>query len=110
MNETHHPITPPLELLKKWEDLHFDEGENYDVMLIQAYQAGADRELEACCDWLDAGSILARELRLERRPTPPNLKAQAISALYAIATGADDTREFHQDIQTIKEALDSLPD
>ena len=39
------PITPPPELLKHWEDLHFYEGENYDVMLIQAYQAGADQEL-----------------------------------------------------------------
>jgi hypothetical protein len=30
-----HPITPPPELLKHWEDQHFDESENYDVMLIQ---------------------------------------------------------------------------
>lgn len=47
-----HPIIPPLELLKHWENQHFDEGENYDVMLIEAYQAGAEQELEACCKWL----------------------------------------------------------
>lgn len=40
---------------------------------------------------------------------PPSLKQQALAALYAIATGANDTREFHQDIETIKEALESLP-
>jgi hypothetical protein len=44
------------------------------------------------------------------QPEPPSLKEQALGALYAIATGADDTREFHQDIETIKEALESQPD
>ena len=42
--------------------------------------------------------------------SPPSLKEQALGALYAIATGADDTREFHQDLETIKQALESLPD
>ena len=41
---------------------------------------------------------------------PPSLKKQALCALYAIATGADDTREFYQDLETIKQALESLPD
>jgi hypothetical protein len=41
---------------------------------------------------------------------PLSLKEQALGALYAIATGADDTREFHQDLETIKQALESLPD
>jgi hypothetical protein len=40
----------------------------------------------------------------------PSLKEQALGALYAIATGADDTREFHQDLETIKQALESLHD
>ena len=68
-----HPITPPPELLKHWEDQHFDESENYDVMLIQAYQAGADQELEACCEWLctlesNAAVNTDRRLRAARRP------------------------------------------
>jgi hypothetical protein len=110
MTDNNHPITPPLELLKYWEDQHFDEGENYDVMLIQAYQAGADQELEACCEWLSVPCpSYGRELRNARRPKPPSLKQQALGALYAIATGADDTREFHQDLETIKQALESLP-
>lgn len=41
---------------------------------------------------------------------PSSLKERALGALYAIATGADDTREFYQDLETIKEALESLPD
>ena len=35
------PITPPQELLKSWKDRHFDEGENVDFLLVEAYQAGA---------------------------------------------------------------------
>ena len=45
MTNNNYPITPSLELLKHWED-QLDEGENYDVMLFQAYQAGADQQLE----------------------------------------------------------------
>jgi hypothetical protein len=83
-----HPITPPPELLKHWEDQHFDEGENYDVMLTQAYQAGADQELEACCEWLedtdcDDPQDVANHLRAARRPSlnPPSLKHQALKVL-----------------------------
>ena len=77
---TDHPITPPPDLLKHWEEQHFDQGENYDVMLIQAYQAGADAELEACCLELVDGigrshaefpSCLAEDLRAARRPELP---------------------------------------
>jgi hypothetical protein len=49
----HHRLTPPSELLKQWEDDWFEEREHADVLLIQAYQAGADAELDACCDALD---------------------------------------------------------
>ena len=79
-----HPITPPPELLKHWEEQHFDEGENYDVMLIQAYQAGADAELEACCLWLSgyigvATADILREAR--RRPKPSSLKERLSKAI-----------------------------
>lgn len=39
-----------------------------------------------------------------------SLKKEALAALYAIATGADDTREFYQDIEVIRDALKHLPD
>ncbi len=35
---------------------------------------------------------------------------QALDALYAVATGANDTREQHQDLDTIRRALETLPD
>jgi hypothetical protein len=80
----------------------------------QAARWGADQELEACCEWLNCelgtGWGHGTKLRAARRPKPPSLKEQALGALYAIATGADDTREFHQDLETIKQALESLPE
>jgi hypothetical protein len=110
-----HPITPPPELLEQWEaeTAHTTKDETWHVA-VQAARWGADQELEACCDWLDRNNQWARcdidELHDARRPKPPSLKEQALRALYAIATGADDTREFHQDIETIKTALDVLSD
>lgn len=38
-----------------------------------------------------------------------SIKQDALAALYAIATGANDTREFYQDIETIRAALKLLP-
>jgi hypothetical protein len=81
----HHPAIPPSDLLKKWEDKWFDEEEHPDVLLIQAFQAGADQELEACFEWLKAKQWLepefANELRTSRRPKPPSLKEQAQAEL-----------------------------
>ena len=113
-----HPITPPPELFKQWENDILNERDNVDHVLDCAwrngFQAGADQELEACCVWLRGNDPYEHDyhqmLRAARRPKPPSLKEQALGALYAIATGADDTREFHQDIETIKTALESLPD
>jgi hypothetical protein len=113
-----HPITPPPALVQQWLGEYFGttvSGEVSDVELVLATRAarwGADQELEACCEWLVANDWKAvhKHLRAARRPKPPNLKEQALGALYAIATGADDTREFHQDLETIKTALESLPD
>jgi len=102
-----HPITPPPELLKHWEDQHFDEGENYDVMLIQAYQAGADQELEACCEWLDMGCYQCSvALRAARRPKPPSLKEQA---LFAIDTAVADGRLSSDVSNVVRRALEALP-
>jgi hypothetical protein len=114
-----HPITPPPALVQQWLGEYFGttvSGEVSDVELALATRAarwGADQELEACCEWFLLEGWHPdhpNKLRAARRPKPPNLKEQALGALYAIATGADDTREFHQDLETIKTALESLPD
>ena len=115
-----HPITPSPELLKHWEDQHFDESENYDVMLIQAYQAGADQELEACCEWFQefykTESWVKHDLkhfRDARRPKPPSLKEQALQAAQRFyANGHEDCNdeEVKDDFDIIRRALESLPD
>lgn len=108
-----HPMFPSLELLKRWEDLHFDEGENYDVMLIQAYQAGADAELEACCEWiyqhLKCGLEWSNDLRTSRRPKPPSLKEHALAALARLKSGALCADRI-ADENTIRRALEQLDD
>ena len=52
-----HPITPPPELVKQWEE-QFLERPTINGCFIQSYIAtqaarwGAYQELEACCKWL----------------------------------------------------------
>jgi hypothetical protein len=113
---TQHPITPPTELVQQWflgaKAMPVDQWVT-DVA-TQAAQWGADTELEACCEWLDQKVLLQHqsdvipELRASRRPKPPSLKEQALVALHAVATGANDMREQRQDFETIRLALEQL--
>jgi hypothetical protein len=110
-----HPITPPPELVDQWYDewlnaddlLHLDQ-----TIAVQAARWGADKELEACCNYFEdhLRDGIAKDLRAARRPKPPTLKEQALTALHAVATGANDTREQHQDFETIRRALEALPE
>ena len=114
---TDHPITPPPELLKQWEDNWFDEREHADVLLIQAYQAGADAELEACIAWFDKHipgyELVADRLRAARRPKPPSLKEQALAVLEE-APGPDYPRAMTvlnaDQHALIRRALEALPE
>ena len=58
---TNHPITPPQELFKQWEDDILTERDNVDHVLDCAwkdgFRAGADAELEACLDEIYRGEI-----------------------------------------------------
>ena len=101
-----HPITPPRELVDRLQDLG-----NLDAIEL-AYQAGADQELEACCEWLRSSlpgydKHYADYLHAARRPKPPSLKEQALDELqlsfgrgYLKKEGAD----------TIRRALEQLND
>jgi len=115
-----HPITPSPELVSQCLDM-FISGTPMEDMCKVAAQWGADQELIACCDWLFREPVtheivgrdsryLDFELRAARRPKPPSLKEQALAALHAVATGANDTREQHQDLDTIRRALEALPE
>ena len=115
MTEQMHPMVPPNILLNNWESDWFNEREHVDVLLIQAYQAGADAELEACCEWLGTQWLGARtegfpdELRAARRPKPPSLKEQALMALEDGDTGPGASLT-PTEISIIRRALEALPD
>ena len=107
-------IYPPDHLLRKWESLIVDEEENVDVVLCEAFQAGADRELEACCEWLHWQNLathpdLIPSLRAARRPKPPSLKKQALSELNLTAdpNGAELSRT---QVELIRQALEAIND
>jgi hypothetical protein len=110
-----HPITPPPELFKQWEDNILNERDNVDHVLDCAwrngFQAGADQELEACCEWLDEHlayeNNVTNNLRADRRPKPKSLKQQAIDELVAAynADQMDDTT-----FETLGRIIKSLPD
>jgi hypothetical protein len=111
MTNNNYPITPSLELLKHWED-QLDEGENYDVMLFQAYQAGADQQLEQAAKWLDTCALFSEHLiitpsgdalRQAMRPKPPSLKERALSELDALESMGTCNSD------TIRRALEQLP-
>jgi hypothetical protein len=100
-----HPITPPEELLEQW--YWTGKSGNWQNALTLAYRAGADQELEACCELLPA---LAGYLRNVRRPKPPSLKEQALGALGRFNTNAHmAASEMVADFDTIRRALEALP-
>ena len=111
-----HPAIPPSDQLKKWEDKWFDEEEHPDVLLIQAFQAGADQELKACVEWLGDAPVVwdnngdlhpGSYLRDARRPKP-SLKQQALNLI----TNHECIGSIlmTDDIKTIRRALEALPE
>jgi hypothetical protein len=119
-----HPITPPPELVQQWineEDgltaghiatqaarWGADRQLKLDAeQIAQAYQAGADQELEACVELLKAHGYKGKaiDLRNARRPAPPSLKEQALAILDDAHRGdlGDD------EMATIRRALEALP-
>jgi hypothetical protein len=89
---------------------HSDESWTYELFIAhQAARWGADQELKACIE-LQFQDDAREFLRAARRPKPPSLKEQALTALHAVATGANNTREQYQDLDTIRRALEQLND
>jgi hypothetical protein len=101
---THHPITPPPELVEQWAHLPAD----WNTVAFLIAQWGADAELEACCEWLSVPCpSYGRELRAARRPKPPSLKKQALDELH-ISFDRGYLKEGAAD--TIRRALEQLDD
>ena len=74
--------------------------------IAQAHQAGADQELEACCEWIrdSDGYDAALGLRADRRPKPLSLKEQALESLHHLEAGCA------PNVDLLRRALESLPD
>jgi len=100
-------ITPPPELLDKWDNLPLSTQE----IFVIAAQWGADQELEECCEWLGSSGYAGTcfTLRAVRRPQPLSLKEQALKALGdAVVRG--DNFAVSSAIPAIRRALEALPE
>jgi len=104
-----HPITPPPELVEKWEaeTAHTTKDEIWHVA-VQAARWGADQELEACIEEVQViyGEGIGACIRDFRRPKPPSLKEQALLALSKLPPNRD-CGAAHE---TIRRALEQLND
>ena len=95
-----HPIMPTPDLVTKWK------GDSFGYHAAACW--GADQELEACCEWLDAGlrtPYVAIRLRSDRRSKPPSLKEQALE----VVTGLEKRWDLQCDLACLRRALEALP-
>lgn len=101
-------VLPPTELLSEWETDILYEYQNIDITLLKAYQAGADAELEACCEWLFETGYRGTpmSLRAVRRPKPLSLKEKALKALDSFEGFTGSLEE----VDVIRHALEQLND
>lgn len=116
-SENTHNLSP--ETIKEW--LRDSEGPLEGVLRLdlnsvinlatKAAQWGADRELEACCEWLEDWELCDPDtykmLREARRPKPKSLKQKALEKLAQLEDGAI---AIGQRANTIRLALEQLPD
>jgi len=121
-----HPITPSPSQLDQWEMVarattdpsllnepairagYF--GVVHRKALRLAFAAGADQELEACCEWLkDFPHFIGIEeqLRAARRPKPPSLKEQALALVSH--NFSDQPCLSREGYALIRRALEALP-
>jgi len=119
-------ITPSPELVQQWnmEGRHQDYCTLIESIAASAAAWGADKELEACIDWIanarnsgmgwDIAASLSGDLRAARRPKPQSLKEQALEDLARIEANCGhltmpETRLLVKRADTIRRALEALP-
>jgi hypothetical protein len=105
-----HPITPPPELVQEWWADFNGAFYEFEAITANVFQAGADQELEACCEWIadwygHGCNEVIDNLRTSRRPEPPSLKEQALEAL-----DEEQAELSIQNYKLIRAVLESLPD
>jgi len=108
MTNQKHPITPPPELVQQWCDEDPGDFEMFDRLATKAARWGADQELDACCEWVsnELSPDIVDMVRAARRPKPPSLKDQALTALDHICVNHSKATDHEC---TIRRALEALP-
>ena len=114
-----HLITPPPELVQQWGNDSTMSGVPYNErfwtyeehIANAAARWGSDQELESCIELLkaDGYKALASPLRAARRPKPPSLKEQALTALSHLLSGSAQTLDTTEAEYYIRRALEALP-
>jgi hypothetical protein len=116
-----HPITPPLELVRKWcarKNMYETYDQFWFNIATQAARWGADQELDACCKVFEFNSVCGtkfqrrssvRDLRDKRRPKPPSLKEQAFTAMLHLQKSAETSMDTIEAVHIICRALEALP-
>ena len=111
----HSPITPPPELFAQWEDDILESRDNVDYVLDCAwrngFQAGADQELEACCEWFvrDWDDVRADKLRAARRPKP-SLRELALESVKRFEKSGEFFSDQMRELEFIRKTLEQLDD
>lgn len=115
-----HPITPPSELIRQ---IRNDAVGDSDIareasIVVAAYRAGADAELEACVEWLGDAPVVWKNdeelhpgsfLRDARRPK--RLKEQALETLETLKRDNYPCNfQDDADWDIIRRALETIPD
>ncbi len=105
---TDYPITPPPELVQQWWDDFNGAFYEFEAITAKVFQAGADQELEACCEWLQDPdlNVDTYKLRTARRTKPPSLKEEAFMALESLQHRTTDPNS----VGPIRRALEQLDD
>lgn len=89
-----------------------DAGVTREIWLINhAYAAGADAELEACCEWFvrDWDDVRADKLRAARRPKP-SLRELALASVKRFEESGEFFSDQMRELEFIRKALEQLND
>jgi hypothetical protein len=100
-------MTPPPELVQQLYGM--PQMWAIEEAFMAGAQWGADRELDACCEWLlieNNQPCSSGVMRAARRPKPRSLKEQALEALAHILNNS--STQLGAD--TIRRALEQLPE
>jgi hypothetical protein len=108
-------LTPNPKQLQYWIDkISYPHSEGVgpssldEELACLAYRAGADYELEKCCEWLEKNCgrwEIVMSLRTARRPKPPSETDQALETLNFIESESSYDKPM---FDTIRRALERL--